>query len=43
MPQHGDIDKDSKKIYCGYWMTFEEWQTVHSYWINEKTEANDNK
>ena len=25
MPHHGDIDKDKKKVYCGYWMTIEEW------------------
>jgi hypothetical protein len=41
MPQHGDIDKDTKKMYCGYWMTIEEWQDIHSYWVNEKIDASD--
>lgn len=43
MPEHGDIDKDTKKMYCGYWMTIEEWQDVHSYMINEKIEISDIK
>jgi hypothetical protein len=42
MPQHGDIDKETKKIYCGYWMTVEEWQNIHSYWVNEKIDTSDN-
>jgi len=41
MPQHGDIDKDTKKMYCGYWMTIEEWQDIHSYWVNEKIDTYD--
>jgi hypothetical protein len=38
MPQHGDVDKETKKIYCGYWMTLEEWDDIHDYSVNEKFE-----
>ena len=31
MPQHGDYDKDKNQIYCGYWMSPEEWQEIHKY------------
>lgn len=36
MPQHGDIEKETKKIYCGYWMTMEEWEDIHDYSPGEK-------
>jgi hypothetical protein len=39
MPEHGDIEKETKKIYCGYWMTIEEWEDIHNYSINEKFEV----
>lgn len=35
MPQHGETDNETKKIYCGYWMTVEEWEDIHDYSINE--------
>ena len=31
MPQHGEIDNEKKLIYCGYWMTFNEWEDIHKY------------
>ena len=31
MPQHGETDNETKKIYCGYWMTVEEWEDIHDY------------
>jgi len=31
MPQHGEIDKEKKLVYCGYWMTFEDWEDIHKY------------
>jgi hypothetical protein len=31
MPQHGDYDQDSKKWYCEYWMSLQEWNEVHYY------------
>ncbi|MBA3284057.1 MAG: hypothetical protein H0U27_03215 [Nitrosopumilus sp.] len=34
MPQHGETDNETKKIYCGYWMTVEEWEYIHDYSIN---------
>jgi hypothetical protein len=33
---HGDIDHNIKKVFCGYWMTFEEWEDIHGYTVNEK-------
>jgi hypothetical protein len=38
MPQHGDTNNETKKIYCGYWMTAEEWDDIHNYNIDENTE-----
>jgi hypothetical protein len=38
MANHGDIDQGTKKIFCGYWMTFGEWEDIHGYTINEKLE-----
>ncbi|GKS61465.1 MAG: hypothetical protein AB7P13_05505 [Candidatus Nitrosocosmicus sp.] len=34
MPQHGDYDKQTNQIYCGYWMSIEEWQEIHKYTPN---------
>lgn len=31
MPQHGEIDNEKKLVYCGYWMTFEDWEDIHKY------------
>jgi hypothetical protein len=31
MPQHGDYDQDSKRWYCEYWMSLQEWKEVHHY------------
>jgi hypothetical protein len=31
MPQHGEIDNEKKLIYCGYWMTFDDWEDIHKY------------
>jgi hypothetical protein len=36
MPHHGDIEKETKKIYCGYWMAMEEWEDTHDYSPGEK-------
>lgn len=33
MPYHGQIDSDTNKIFCSYWMTFEEWDDIHDYTI----------
>ena len=38
MPQHGELDKDTKKVYCNYWMTLEEWDDIHNYGIIENPE-----
>ena len=38
MPQHGETDNETKKIYCGYWMTVKEWEDIHDYSINENYE-----
>lgn len=31
MPEHGQFDPSANKWYCGYWMTFEEWEDIHDY------------
>ncbi|CAN5881497.1 hypothetical protein BH23THE1_BH23THE1_07010 [soil metagenome] len=31
MPQHGEIDNKKNLIYCGYWMTFDDWDDIHKY------------
>ena len=31
MPQHGEIDNKTNLVYCGYWMTFEDWEDIHKY------------
>ncbi len=31
MVQHGEIDPVTKRIFCSYWMTIEEWDSIHSY------------
>lgn len=31
MPQHGEIDKRTNQIYCGYWMSLDEWEEIHKY------------
>ena len=31
MPEHGQHDPEAQKWFCGYWMTFEEWEDVHDY------------
>ena len=31
MPQHGQIDKHSNQIFCGYWMNIEDWEEIHKY------------
>jgi tRNA G37 N-methylase Trm5 len=36
MPQHGDIEKETKRIFCGYWMTIEEWEDIHNYSPSER-------
>jgi hypothetical protein len=36
MPQHGDTEKETKRIFCGYWMTIEEWEDIHNYSPSEK-------
>jgi hypothetical protein len=42
MPQHGDYDKNTNQIYCGYWMSLDDWEEIHKYTPNldgfEKTE-----
>ena len=47
MPQHGEYDQDSKKWYCEYWMSLQEWNQVHYYSpsntvVEEKEDYNDN-
>lgn len=34
MPQHGEIDLTSKKVFCSHWMTQEEWDDIHGYSSN---------
>ncbi len=43
MPHHGETNNETKTIYCGYWMTIEEWEDIHSYDINENFEESNNK
>jgi hypothetical protein len=31
MPQHGDYNQEQQKLYCGYWMTPDEWLDIHDY------------
>ncbi len=31
MPEHGQYDEQAQRWFCGYWMTFEEWEDVHDY------------
>jgi hypothetical protein len=31
MPEHGDYDAGSRRWYCSYWQTSEEWQDIHDY------------
>lgn len=31
MPEHGEINNEKKLIYCGYWMTFDDWEDIHKY------------
>lgn len=31
MPEHGDYDKENGKIFCGYWMSLQEWEEIHKY------------
>lgn len=31
MPHHGEIDNKTNRVYCGYWMTFEDWEDIHKY------------
>ncbi len=38
VPQHGELDKATKKVYCNYWMTLEEWNDIHNYSIIENQE-----
>jgi hypothetical protein len=43
MPQHGEIDKEKKLVYCGYWMTFEDWEDIHKYSPNIDQSEDDEK
>jgi len=43
MPQHGEIDKEKKLVYCGYWMTFEDWEDIHKYNPNIDESEDDEK
>jgi hypothetical protein len=43
MPQHGETDNETKKAYCGYWMTVKEWEDIHDYSINENHEEPNTK
>lgn len=40
MTQHGQIDKNKNLVYCGYWMTFDEWEEIHKY--NPDSKVTDN-
>ena len=31
MYQHGDYEESMQRWFCGYWMTLEEWKSIHSY------------
>ena len=31
MPEHGDYDVGSRRWYCSYWQTSEEWEDIHDY------------
>jgi hypothetical protein len=33
MPHHGEIDSTTNKIFCSYWMTFDEWEEIHNYGV----------
>ena len=43
MTQHGEIDNEKKLIYCGYWMTFNDWEDIHKYSPNVDGSDNDVK
>ncbi len=34
MPQHGEIDVESNRIFCNYWMTQKEFKDIHDYAID---------
>jgi hypothetical protein len=31
MPEHGDYDAGSRRWYCSYWQSLEEWEDIHDY------------
>jgi hypothetical protein len=31
MPEHGDYNPRSRKWYCNYWQSSEEWEDIHDY------------
>ncbi|MFZ0220360.1 MAG: hypothetical protein WAM42_01535 [Candidatus Nitrosopolaris sp.] len=31
MSEHGDYDVGSRRWYCSYWQTSEEWEDIHDY------------
>jgi hypothetical protein len=31
MHQHGDYEKSMQRWFCSYWMTLEEWKSIHNY------------
>ena len=44
MPEHGDYDPESKRWFCTYWMTKDDWMDTHYYspfiMLVEKEEIN---
>lgn len=34
MPQHGEFDLKSNRIFCDYWMTQKEFEDIHDYAID---------
>ena len=35
MVQHGDIDPQTKRYFCGFWMSKEEFDEIHHYNIED--------
>jgi hypothetical protein len=31
MPEHGDYHIESRRWYCDYWQSSEEWEEIHDY------------
>ena len=39
LPEHGDYDDKSKKWFCSYWMSEDEWMDLHYYFPSTKAQS----